>query len=53
MRNLEKGIEVEKTSNDDQHKLKAQPNSTSTLPQPSGSVSSKMDAQDASGLHFR
>ena len=53
MRNLEKGIEVEKTSKDDQHKLEAQPNSTLTLPRPSGQVSSKMGAQDAFGLRFR
>ena len=53
MRNLEKGIEVEKTSKDDKHKLEAQPNSTSTLPRPSRLVSSKTDAQDASGLRFR
>ena len=53
MRNLEKGIEVEKTSKDDQHKLEAQPNLTLTLPRPSRPISSKMDAQDASGLHFR
>ena len=53
MRNLEKGIEVEKTSKDDQHKLEAQPNSTSTLPRPSGPVSSKTDAQDTSSLRFR
>ena len=46
MRNLEKGIEVEKTSKND-HKLEAQPNSTLTLPRPSGPVSSKIDAQDA------
>ena len=53
MRNLEKGIEVEKTNKDDQHKLEAQPNSTSTLSRPSGPVSSKTDAQDASKLYFR
>ena len=53
MRNLEKGIEVEKTSKDDQHKLEAQPNSTSTLPWPSGLVRSKTDTHDASGLRFR
>ena len=52
MRNLENGIEVEKTSKDDQHKLEAQPNSTSTLSWPSGPVSSKMDAQDASDSVF-
>ena len=52
MRNLEKGIDVEKTSKDDQYKLEAQPNSTSTLPRPSGPVNSKTDAQDASGLRF-
>ena len=53
MRDLEKGIEVEKTSKDDQHKLEAQPNSTSTVPRPSGPASSKTDAQDVSGLRFR
>ena len=53
MRNLEKGIEVEKTSKDDQHKLEAQPNSTSTLSRPLGPVSSKTDTQDASELRFQ
>ena len=53
MRNLEKGIEVEKTKKDDQHKLEVQPNSTSTLSWPSGPVSSKTDAEDVSGLRFR
>ena len=53
MSNLEKGIEVEKTSKDDQHKLEAQPNSTSTLPRPSGPVSSKTGDTGVFGLRFR
>ena len=47
MRNLEKGIEVEKTSKDDQHKLEAQPTRQSLaehdsawrLPQDTGKIS--------------
>jgi hypothetical protein len=44
MRNLEEGVEVEKISKDVQHKVEAQSNSTSSLPQPARPVCNEMDA---------
>jgi hypothetical protein len=43
-KNLEKGVEVEKTSKDAQDKLEAQSNSISSLSRPSRPACSKIDA---------
>ena len=60
LRNIEEGHEElggrgggGNTSKDVQYKLEPQSNSTLSLPRPLGPVSSKTDAQDASGLNFR
>jgi hypothetical protein len=44
MKNMEEGVEVEKTSNDVQQKREAWFNSTSSLPRPLGLVRNKIDA---------